>query len=474
MKNIYILLGILFISFGFNACNEILDKELPPHQISASEAVVDEATAETAMMGVYSNLGNFGDYAANYLVDCYLRMNFMDGQNRSNYDIELKLFCPKEDDSNVKNRWKSYYESINSVNNFIYYINLASDNKFGGDTKIQYEAEAKFMRAFTQSLVLKTFCYFWDTESEYGPVMRRKPSCLANANYPRDSVKTAYKYIFEDLDFAIENAPDYHSCFRASKGAAKALKTEMLMLRGSEGDYAQALQLADQVINDYNFELEDTFEDVFENDYQSSEMIFSRHLGKQKLDDVDGNLASLKKYYGGVYKATDTIVHIIDTVDARYSLTFDTLMYEEVTDDRESPIIKKIWREDGNCPMIYFRLAEMYLIKAECLWRTNASIEDCIAPINILRLRSGNTEYKVEDFGDRQEVIEMIFNEIVREIGLENGFDWFASLRIKDREGEPLLKRFNANYIGWHQVPIPISFDELKYNNRIIQNPLPE
>lgn len=472
MNNIYVIIGLLFISLSFNACEEILDNELPNHQISALEAVVDEATAETAMMGVYSNLGLFGTYSANYLLDCYLRINFMDGRNRSNYDETLKMLSPREDESYDKNKWKKYYETINAANNFIFYINKADNNKFSGDTKIQYEAEAKFMRAFSQSFVLKTFCYFWDEESEYGPVMRRKPACLANANYPRDTVKNAYKYIFEDLDFAIKNARDYSTCFRASKGAAKALKTELLMLRGSDGDYEQALKLADEVINKYGFKLEKSFKDVFSKDFKSSEIIFSRFLGKNTLKDVDQNNASLKRYYGGVYKATDNLVNIIDTIDTRHVLTFDTLMYEAMNDEKPSPVIKKIWREDGNCPMIYFRLAEMYIIKAECLWRTNASIKDCIAPINILRRRSGNKEYKVEDFSDRQEVIEMIFNESVREIGLENGYEWFASLRINGDDGLPLLKKFNKNYFSLKQIPLPVSYDEVKFNNQIKQNPI--
>ena len=63
----------------------------------------------------------------------------------------------------------------------------------------------------------------------------------------------------------------------------------------------------------------------------------------------------------------------------------------------------------------------MYLIKAEAMARTNASIKDCIDVLNVLRERSGNTLFDETDYSSLAEVLEEVFRENVRELGMENG-----------------------------------------------------
>lgn len=52
--------------------------------------------------------------------------------------------------------------------------------------------------------------------------------------------------------------------------------------------------------------------------------------------------------------------------------------------------------------MYYMRVAQMYLIKAEAMARTNASIKDCLDVLNVLRLRSGNTTFEAADYSSCQ------------------------------------------------------------------------
>ena len=59
MKTKYII-GLIWLATSLSACNSLFDDELPKSQIAAKEAIKDQASAETALLGVYSYLGEYG------------------------------------------------------------------------------------------------------------------------------------------------------------------------------------------------------------------------------------------------------------------------------------------------------------------------------------------------------------------------------------------------------------------------------
>ena len=284
--------------------------------------------------------------------------------------------------------------------------------------------------------------------------MRRVPGTLSNNNMERSGVREAYNLILEDLDYAIDYGPVYKDVFSASKGLAKGFKVEVLLLRGTEEDYAKVPELANEVLSNYEFKLEESFEDVFKNGYKSTEIMFSRFLSAKKLADVDMNVASIKKLMCGKYKPNDQFFDIFNsTNDIRYALTFDSVLYEQFNSTNKTLILKKLWRTDGNCPMFYMRLAQM-------------------KPLNDLRQRSGNVLLKAEDFSDRDDLVRTIFYEIVREIGLENGAEWFAAVRMRLSSGKRLISELNPVYSDDKQLAWQIPDDEVSYNTLMEPNPV--
>ena len=275
------------------------------------------------------------------------------------------------------------------------------------------------------------------------------------------------------MDFVIDNGPDFTSVYRASKGLAKAYKIECLLMRGHMEDYTQVIQLADEVILNYGFEMEKNYEDVFNNGYDSKELMFSRYLSEKKLADVDMNVPSIKKLMCGKYKPNDQFKDIFNEEnDSRYVAAFDSVLYEQINTQNKTLILKKIWRSDGNSLMCYMRLAQMYLFKAEALAMSGASVSDVIVPLNFLRSRSGNVPYEDSQFQERDELIKAIFYEVIREIGLENGSEWFAAARMKLAGGRRLLQEFNSVYKDDKQMAWQIPDDEIKYNTLMEPNPV--
>lgn len=242
------------------------------------------------------------------------------------------------------------------------------------------------------------------------------------------------------------------------------------MNRGEEGDYAEAIRLANEVIASDEFGLEDKYEDIFTNGYSSKELMFTRHI--KTPPSMDDNVGSLFKMFGGAtYKPTEIYFEILSQDDKRYEATFDSVMLGNGTAARKTQVWKKHYVTSGDCPMYYMRVAQMYLIKAEAMARTNASIKDCLDVLNVLRLRSGNTTFNAADYSSLSDVLEEIFRENVREIGMENGAIFYLAVRYTEG-GHRKLKDMNPNFEHDDQLCFPIPKAELEHNFVVEQKPL--
>ena len=153
-------------------------------------------------------------------------------------------------------------------------------------------------------------------------------------------------------------------------------------------------------------------------------------------------------------------------------MTFDSVLYEQFNSTNKTLILKKLWRTDGNCPKFYMRLAKKKLIQAEAMEKNGASVEDVLAPLYDLRQRSGILLLKAEDFSDRDDLVRIIFYEIVREIGLENGAEWFAAVRMRLSSGIRLISELNPSYSDDKQLAWQIPDDEVSYNTLMEPNPV--
>ena len=78
-------------------------------------------------------------------------------------------------------------------------------------------------------------------------------------------------------------------------------------------------------------------------------------------------------------------------------------------------------------PVIFSRVSELYLIKAEALYRSGASISEAYAPIRKLRERAGA---EIILPANNEELETAIFNEWMLELSFENWHEWFAMIRF--------------------------------------------
>lgn len=97
--------------------------------------------------------------------------------------------------------------------------------------------------------------------------------------------------------------------------------------------------------------------------------------------------------------------------------------------------VKKLLNDANDMPVIFSRVSELYLIKAEALYRSGASISEAYAPIRKLRERAGA---EIILPANNEELETAIFNEWMLELSFENWHEWFAMIRLQDTQRNPI------------------------------------
>ncbi len=243
----------------------------------------------------------------------------------------------------VGHLWENMYIAINTCNTV---INRA--NSVDGLTELvksQRLGETRFLRAYYYFLLVQTF----------GPVhisIEESQGVIVTAS--RSPVPDVYKLIIDDLKFAIANLPAVPELYgRASKGAAEFLLARVYLAKvGTEAagpdDYAEATQLAKNVIENYNYELLPDYAKIFEQGSaeKSSEVVWAVQYSSDLLTVGTGNsahlyfLAEYDRLPGMVrdipngrpwvrFKPTQwTILELFDrTHDSRYEASFKFVFY---------------------------------------------------------------------------------------------------------------------------------------------------
>lgn len=442
MKNKTIIFW-LFAFTLFTACDDALDVK-PENYLFEEQLVTNDKSAQTSLVGVYTQLNS--TYISQYseLLPALMAGELSTTNTGFFRDASLNDFDPNS--ISVKLFYEVFYDIINSANATI-------SGVLGNDavSKVEQDrilSEAYFLRAFGHFQVLRYFGQFFDINSPYGIVILKELSTFENRERPRLSVQESYDFILKDLDESIRlNAP-FTNNFYASALAAKAFKANVLLYIGGDANYTQAINLANAVINDGSVTLETNFADIFDNGNSNAEVIFSRFAD---------NSASTKtaSFYQLQNKASTLIKNYLQN-DPRATDSYNS------TNSR----IKKVYILDlKGGPTNFMRLAELYLIKAECQARLNL-LSEAETTLNFVRQRAYGAIPPALTYNNSDELLNLIFEEYVKELCFEAGSVWFSAVRHNK------IETVNPNVSSTNQYILPIPLNELESNTLFgAQNP---
>lgn len=483
-KLLYFLLIIAFTS-----CEDAIE-EVPQFDLVGGNAIVDQSSAEASLLGAYSNLtydeGNGENWHPYFDFGYVSTVGHMTGllgedspryidEDSYNFDYQTSYYR-KTVFNDLDNAWKFTSAVINGANIVLEEVPEVVDDLFTANRKKEILGEAHFLRGFGFLYLLRYYGYHWDINSEFGGLCRTEPAFVGNIYWARDNVKDSYAYILADLDKTIEYEVPFTSVFHASALLAKMYKAEVLLMRGEEGDYQEALNLSEQIIASGERRTEDVYADIFKNQYDSPELLFTRANNKVYVAnamDEPTRHDNLFSAFGPKGRMDVGQLYLdICADDARKDSLIKEVTYQNQTRDVFTNFVDL---DDGDSPMYMARMAQAYLMKAEALFRMNGigSLNQIVESLNVLRLRSGNEALNVQDIDNEILLNDILFKEVIKELNVETDYVWSCFTRFK-YSGKPAVYEWRneqledrpMDFVVW-----PIPFSEMSENRKMVQNP---
>lgn len=490
MKKLYI--GLLIGMSFMQSCESFLEEE-PKYALTDKNSVTDYEKAKAAVGGIYSKFQN-DEWAGKLYLSLGSKSGFFKNFTQ---DYEMSY---KENNFNNKTIWQGFYNALNAANFSIKGIEDLDVSKFpSARDKEALLAEAHTLRGWINLNILWNFGHWWaDDASEYGLVYRNMAADLGNVQQPRISVGESYKHILDDLNYGIEKAADFKSPRYVSLQFAQVIKAKLLLYRGTalnnQAMLQESLALVNAVFqgNKGSFAMEAKLEDVYDKAWDSNEVLFARYL------ENNGSRTSFAGHnypYGLVYagnklplgiggELTAGVQYGLDWFkeDGRWPLVTGEIRSPETWDETRCFAFKKLARlgkvggtqanpMDEKYAVYYFRYPELYLMKAELLARTGASLSEALAPVNEMRAKRSSPILPALQASTKEQLMDLIFQELVKETFLENGSEFFASLRF-EKDGQKYIEVIKPDVaFQLNNLCFPIPSEEMLSNKLIKQNP---
>jgi hypothetical protein len=336
----------------------------------------------------------------------------------------------------------------------------------------------------------------------------------------RAPLEEMYELIVADLKFAEENLPAQYSAAdkgRVTSGGATALLGKVYMTmagyplnKGTEY-YNLAIGKFEEVINNPLYSLVPSYKDLFDvtKAKNTSESLFEIQYKKGSPGNATGNpwnnsFAPRSSTNGEVAKFGETRGENVPTADMASAYEFaDPRKYVSMREGYVNartgafePInyVSKYFdvstgsNQDNGNNWIELRLADIYLLYAEALVRTNGDKSVAVEYVNKIRERARNTpgdpdivppanllpDYDVSDFATDEDLLVAIANERRVELAFEN-HRWFDLVRTKKAEEEMVAEQAADGYgpFTWSDdmmaYPIPATVMQSNPGN-VIQN----
>ncbi|MCU0363480.1 MAG: RagB/SusD family nutrient uptake outer membrane protein [Bacteroidales bacterium] len=427
-------------------CDKYLDLE-DSQTISENIALTSDANVKNVLIGAYSLFDDPGIYGGNLLRNCELLGGTGEIQWVGTYIDPRQVFNKTmiASNSEAAAHWIDAYEVINTSNNILSALSVVNE-----DDRDRVEGEALFLRGMMYFDLVRFFALPYEagaTNSQLGvPLVLTPTDGINESSYvTRNTVEQVYVQVITDLTSAAAKLPEDNDVY-ASKGAANALLARVHL---QKGDFAKARDAANAVIGSDMYELQPTYADVFNNDNSTTEDIFATQITPQDRFSSMTEFFSVPEYGGrdGDIDILPAHLNLYPAGDERKDLFFvGNGAFRTGKWNNQYGVVNLI------------RLAEMYLIRAECNFRLSTVVGD--TPVNDFNqtwTRAGNVAKTT-----------VTLNDILLERRLELAFEGF---RIHDqrrlKESVATLPYNDPKLV----FPIPARELEANPNLKSQQNP---
>jgi len=428
------------------SCEDYLDVQ-PKESISDETTIVDRQSAETAVRGVYSALADGSYYGTGFQSIGYLsgdNVQWTGSQSQIQEFINKKV---NPENSTIGGAWIAIYRTINRANNVLAKVPTVQDPQLTDVLRNQYLGEANFLRALA----------YFDLGRTWGGVpLITKPTLVPtdNVGIPRSTAAETYAQVLSDLEAAESLLPNTVNRFRATEKTVWALKARVYLY---QKNWAKAEEFADKLVSDStNYKLLKPYNAFFANNVRGTqESIFE--IFYNGTTEVNGHRGQWQPQTNGgtrQWAPNDSLVALLN--NPNIGGTRNTLIAK---DNQNRWYGNLYYRNPGSDPSFVFRIAELYLLRAEARAQQN-KLPEALADLNAVRNRAGLTNSIA---ATQAEILLAIENERRVEFALEP-HRWYDIVRT-GRAAEVFKLTDPNRYV----LPIPIQ--QLLVDKALVQNP---
>lgn len=459
---------VLFAVLGcvLSSCEDFLDLK-PVSTASSVNFYKTDSDINNAVIACYAKLQSGDLYAGDLITLLETRSDNVEDQNpggNAGRDYNIDKFTAGADNIVFQDVWKASYNAIMRCNVVLENSHVMTN----GELKVQYEAEARFIRALMYFNLVRMF---GDV-----PLQLHTISTEEAKKCVRNKTEDVYKAIEEDLLFAKANLPAIYENdsqkSRATSGAAAALLGKVYLTQQRWADCADIL--GKFITSEYKnvYSLVNPIAKVFSIDNKlNPEMVFVVRYEKTIVDEG----RSFPTYYKSAQlldKNLRKLYSTVPTADQRLAL-----LESQKVDSDNSPFVKfydtldPLTKKAGfDQPII--RYADVLLMYVEALNEIeyNPSARgDAFYYLNLVRTRAKAPTYSPATLKNQEEFRDAVLLERRLELPLEL-HRWFDLIRTGTAEEAMAKVGINITRNDY-LYPIPKSEIEVINNPASIRTP---
>ena len=378
MNRLLSIISTIVLCGIFTGCDKYLDLE-PSQSISESIALTSDENVKHVLTGAYSEFALPGIYGGNILRNAELLGGNGEIMWVGTYIDPRQIFNKTmlAANSEAEVQWVDSYEVINTTNNILSALAVVQDAD-----RDRVQGEALFLRGLMYFDLVRFFAdqyKFGAANTQLGvPLILTPTQGITAASFvTRNTVDEVYNQVLADLTLAASKLPADNGVY-ASSGAANALLARVYLQRG---EYDNARDAANTVIASGAYSILPSYADVFNQDNNTAEDIFVTQITPQDRFSSMTEFFSVPEFGGrdGDIDILDAHLNLYPAGDQRRALFFIGNAAERCG---------KWNNQYGGINLI--RLAEMYLIRAECNIRLSTVVGATpLADYNVIHTRAG-------------------------------------------------------------------------------------
>lgn len=442
--------------FSLNSCKKFLTTN-PVNAVSDENTIYDKVSSETALRGVYRQFGNIGYYGENYVTFGYFPSgdikNLTTGGSANFVNVNFRT-----DDVLFNTTWIAIYNAINRANHVIAKVPEVNDPLLTTELRNKYIGEAKFLRALA----------YFDLARAWGGVQLILEPTASLQNRPqikRSSLEQTYAQVLKDLEDAETLLPDEVNRIRATKRTVWALRARLHLYKK---EWALAESYASRLIEKTtDYQLLKPYSSWFANNVVATqESIFELEFSAQNPNSTRIQMAHSSN--GGQYRyaPNDRFVQLLN--DPQIGGGRSALIGSITQSGIVNWYGNLYYRKDASDPAYIFRIAEMYLVRAEARAHLNnlSTINGALYDLNKVRERAG---IAASAASTQSEILLAIEEERRYEFAFE-AHRWYDLARTG--RAKAVLEALDPNTrVDEHEYLFPIPITQIQLDPSLEQNP---